>query len=157
MNAYVALSVARYANATSNLGVSPDLSQICLDSMSQTLQLYGVPENATTICRFGTKVPINYECKGRTSVAQMLQSPGFSDVAASCQVALSGDGGCRRCINASLTYLRQRIEADDNITLMTCRDATFATLASQSNNASAVGFASCFFGVPRLRSTGTCL
>lgn len=155
INAYVALSVARYANATSNLGVSSDLSEVCLQSMSQTLELYGVPANATTMCRFGTKIPINYECKGRTSVAQMLQSPGFADVAESCQPALSGDTGCRRCINASLTYLRQRIVAEDNVTLITCRDATFVALASQSDNTSAVGFASCFFGVPRLRSTAS--
>ncbi|XP_048492153.1 probable receptor-like protein kinase At1g49730 isoform X3 [Beta vulgaris subsp. vulgaris] len=154
INAYVALSIARYANATSNLGVSSDLSEVCLQTMSQTLALYGVPANATTFCRFGTKIPINYECKGRTSVAQMLQSPGFTDVADSCQLALSGETGCRRCINASLVYLRQRIVAEDNITLITCRDATFVTLASQSDNVSAVGFASCFFGVPRLRSTG---
>ncbi|KMT01612.1 hypothetical protein BVRB_9g216070 isoform A [Beta vulgaris subsp. vulgaris] len=153
INAYVALSIARYANATSNLGVSSDLSEVCLQTMSQTLALYGVPANATTFCRFGTKIPINYECKGRTSVAQMLQSPGFTDVADSCQLALSGETGCRRCINASLVYLRQRIVAEDNITLITCRDATFVTLASQSDNVSAVGFASCFFGVPRLRST----
>ncbi|KAL2936263.1 hypothetical protein RDABS01_006701 [Bienertia sinuspersici] len=153
MNAYVALSVTRYANVTSNLGVSSDLSEVCLQSMSQTLELYGVPENATTNCRFGTKIPINYECKGRTSVAQMLQSPGFTNVAESCRPTLSGDGGCRRCINASLTYLRVRIEVEDNLTLMICRDATFATLASQADNASAVGLASCFFGVPKLRST----
>ncbi|XP_021842504.2 probable receptor-like protein kinase At1g49730 [Spinacia oleracea] len=153
INAYVALSVARYANATSNLGVSSDLSEVCLQSMSQTLELYGVPANATTFCRFGTKIPINYECRGRTSVAQMLQSPGFGDVAEGCQLALSGDLGCRKCINASLMYLRQRIVAIDNITLMTCRDATFVALVSQSDNASAVRFASCFFGVPRLRGT----
>ncbi|XP_021714248.1 probable receptor-like protein kinase At1g49730 isoform X1 [Chenopodium quinoa] len=153
INAYVALSISHYANATGNLGVSSDLSEVCLQSMSQTLELYGVPANATTFCRFGTKIPINYECKSRTSVAQMLQSPGFADVTESCELARSGDRGCKKCINASLTYLRQRIVVQDNVTLITCRDATFVALASQSDNASAVGFASCFFGVPRLRAT----
>ncbi|CAO2814822.1 unnamed protein product [Amaranthus hypochondriacus] len=152
INAYVALAAARYANATSNLGVSSDLSDVCLRSMSQTLELYGVPANATTFCRFGTKIPINYECKSRTSVAQMLESPGFPHVAENCQLALSGDSGCRRCINASITYLRQKIVAVDNITLITCRDALFVTLVSQLDNASTVRFASCFFGVPSLRS-----
>ncbi|XP_074286309.1 putative receptor-like protein kinase At1g49730 isoform X1 [Silene latifolia] len=152
INAYVALSIARYSNATSNLGVSSDLSEACLTSMSQTLELYGMPANATVFCGFGTKIPINYECKGRTSVAQMLQSPGFSDVAENCQVSLSEGTGCRKCINSSLMYLRQTIVAQDNITLITCRDAIFVTLASQSDNTSALRFASCFLGVPRLRS-----
>ncbi|CAO2813936.1 unnamed protein product [Amaranthus hypochondriacus] len=153
INAYVALSVSHYATETGNLGVSSDLSEVCVRSMSQTLELYGVPANATTFCRFGTKIPVNYECKGRTTIAQMLQSPGFADVGESCQLALSGDTGCKRCINASLTYLRKRIVAEDNIILMTCRDATFVTLVSQADNTSAVRFASCFFGVPRIRSS----
>jgi SPARK domain-containing protein len=96
INAYVALSVSHYATETGNLGVSSDLSEVCVRSMSQTLELYGVPANATTFCRFGTKIPVNYECKGRTTIAQMLQSPGFADVGESCQLALSGDTGCKR-------------------------------------------------------------
>ncbi|KAK9667099.1 hypothetical protein RND81_14G233100 [Saponaria officinalis] len=152
INAYVALSIARYANETSNLGVSSDLSEACLTSMSQTLELYGMPANATVFCGFGTKIPINYACKGRTSVAQMLQSPGFSEITEICRVPLSEGTGCRKCINTSLMYLRQTIVAQDNITLITCRDAIFTTLASQSDNTSAVRFASCFLGVPRLRS-----
>ena len=109
INAYVALSVSHYANETSNLGVSSDLSEVCIRSMSQTLELYGVPANTTTFCRFGTKIPVNYECKVEPVLHKCRNaafSPGFADVAESCQLALSGDTGCRRCINASLTYLR---------------------------------------------------
>ena len=155
INAYVALSVARYANTTSNLGIGPDLSDICLRSMSETLGLYGVPRNATGFCGFGTKVPLNYECKDRTTVTQMLQSPGFNGVAETCQVPPSEKSDCRKCINASIMYLRQITAAEDNVTLITCRDATFVTLASQSDNASAIAFAACFFGVPRITSKGT--
>ncbi|CBI32392.3 unnamed protein product, partial [Vitis vinifera] len=72
INAFIAISVARYANKTSTLGVASNLSDICLHSISETLELYGVPPNATVFCGFGTKIPVNYDCKGRTTVVQML-------------------------------------------------------------------------------------
>lgn len=150
INAYVAISIARYANKTSDLGVTSDLSDICLHSISETLELYGVQPNATVFCGLGTKIPVNYECKGRTTVTQVLQSPNFADVSENCKLPLLVQSKCRTCINAGMEYLHHLIGAEDNMTLSTCRDATFAALASQVDSISAVDIASCFFGVPGL-------
>lgn len=150
INALIAVSVARYANRTSNLGVSSNLSDKCLHSVSQTLELYGVPQNATIFCGFGTKIPVNYECKGRRTVTQMLQSPKFLDVTENCRVPLSEETKCRKCINASIVYLHNLVGTESNMTLSTCRDATFTALASQVDDASALDIASCFFGVQGL-------
>ncbi|KAK6916428.1 SPARK domain [Dillenia turbinata] len=151
INAVVAVSIARYANATSSLGVSSDLSEICLRSISETLELYGVPANATVFCGFGTKIPVNYNCMGRATVMQMLDSPKFVEVQANCVLPLSADGDCRRCINAGIVYLHHLIGLEDNLTLSTCRDATFVALASPLDNVSTVDLATCFFGVRGLR------
>ncbi|XP_010263508.1 PREDICTED: probable receptor-like protein kinase At1g49730 isoform X1 [Nelumbo nucifera] len=150
INAFVAVSVARYANVSSNLGVPSELSDICLHSISETLKLYGIPQNATVFCALGTKIPVTYECMGRTTVMQMLQSPKFEDVTENCKLPLSEGSRCRRCLNASILYLRHLIGAEDNITLSTCRDATFAALASQGDNVYTYEIASCFFGVQGL-------
>lgn len=150
INAFVAVSIAQYANATSNLGVPLDLSDICLHSISQTMELYGVPRNATAFCGFGTKIPVNYDCRGRTTVTQMLQSPQFANVTENCKLPLSRETDCRKCINAGMLYLHHVVGAEDNMTLSTCRDATFAALASQLDNVSAIEIASCFFQVRRL-------
>ena len=150
INAFIAVSVAHYANATGNLGVTANLSETCLHSISETLGLYGVPKNATAFCGFGTKIPVNYVCEGRTTVTQMLQSPKFSDVTVNCKLPLSEDTNCRKCVNASITYLRQLVGAEDNMTLSTCRDATFTAIASQVDGVSVVEIASCFFGVQGL-------
>ncbi|KAI4295662.1 hypothetical protein L6164_035681 [Bauhinia variegata] len=151
INANIAVSVARYANATSNLGVPPNASDICLQTISETLQLYGVPENAAVFCGFGTKIPINYECKGRNTVTQMLQSPRFMEVIGNCKAPLAEESKCKKCLNASIGYLHHVIGIEvDNITLNTCRDAAFAALASQVDARSTVDIASCFFGVQGL-------
>ncbi|MCD7456320.1 hypothetical protein HAX54_031273 [Datura stramonium] len=150
INALVAISVARYANATSNLGVNADKSQICLDKIAEIFQFHGVTRNATVFCGFGTKIPVNYDCQGRTTVTQMIQSPQFSSVTKNCQVPLSGVLECRKCLNAGISYLRNLVGTANNMTFSTCRDATFATLASQVDNASAVDIARCFFGVKGL-------
>lgn len=146
----VAISVARYANETSNLGVNFEVSEICLRSIAQTLQLYGVTRNATVFCGFGTKIPVNYECQGRTTVTQMLQSPKFSEVAGNCKSPLSAEGACKKCLNAGISYLRNLLGVTNNTTLSTCRDATFVALASPVDNATAVDIAGCFFGVQGL-------
>ncbi|GAB2219313.1 hypothetical protein Drorol1_Dr00006948 [Drosera rotundifolia] len=153
INAFLAVSNARYANATSSLGVDSSLSEVCLDSISETLQLYGVSLDATGYCGLGTKIAVDYEYKGRKSVAQMLQSPGFSDVAGNCKVSLLEASDCKKCINSSMMYLHGILQVEDNVTLNVCRDATFVALASQADNQSAAEFASCFFGVPALSST----
>ena len=149
INANVAISVARFANATSILGVPPNASDSCLQNISQTLQLYGVPQNATVFCAFGTKIPVNYECKGRTSVMQMLQSPRFVEVIKNCKVPLGEESKCKKCLNAGFGYLHH-LGIEDNITLSRCRDATFAALASQVDQKSTIDIASCFFGVQGL-------
>ncbi|XWS54792.1 hypothetical protein CRYUN_Cryun10bG0119400 [Craigia yunnanensis] len=145
MNAFVAVSVARYANLTSNLGVTSDLSDICIHSIVQTMELYGVPRNATIFCGFGTKIPVSYDCRGRTTVTQMLESPKFMDVMENCKLPLLQENDCRKCLNAGIVYLHHLVGSEDNMTLSTCRDATFAALASQVDNSSAVEIASCFF------------
>ncbi|KAL3515287.1 hypothetical protein ACH5RR_022189 [Cinchona calisaya] len=151
INALIAVSVARYANLTSNLGVNSDSVEICLRTVSATLDLYGVTRNATIFCGFGTKIPVNYDCQGRTTVDQMLQSPKFTDVEENCKLPLTLESDCRKCLNSGILYLRNLIgPAADNTTLSTCRDATFAALASQVDNVSTVDIAGCFFGVQGL-------
>lgn len=150
INALIAVSIARYANLTSSLGVTPDLSEICLHTISETLELYGVTRNATAFCGLGTKIHVNYECQGRTTVTQMLQSPRFMNVTKSCRVPLFLQNDCRKCLNVGITYLRNLVGAVNNMTLSTCRDATFVALASQVDNVSAVDIAGCFFGIQGL-------
>lgn len=106
-------------------------------------------KNATGFCGFGTKVPVNYECLGITTVNQMLRAPIFANVTLNCRAPL-GEGRCRKCLNASILYLRNLIGATDNTTLSTCRDAIFVSVASQVDDVSAVLLAGCFFGVQRL-------
>ncbi|XAR72906.1 Non-specific serine/threonine protein kinase [Bertholletia excelsa] len=150
INAFIAVSIARYANITSSLGVAWDLSQICLSVISDTLDLYGVTRNATVFCGLGTKIPVNYECQGRTTVTQMVQTPKFMDVTENCQVPLSVESKCKQCLNAGILYLRNLTGAVDNMTLSTCRDAAFVALGSQVDNVSTIDIASCFFGVQEL-------
>ncbi|KAL8143726.1 hypothetical protein V2J09_016758 [Rumex salicifolius] len=144
------LTVARYTNVTGDLGVHLDSSDICLHSISETFRLYGVPQDATEFCGLGTKIPVTYECKGRTTITQMAQSPGFGDVTRDCMIPFVEKSDCRKCINASIVYLHGITGEEDNVTLNTCRDATFAALASRSDEASAAGFAGCFFHAPGL-------
>ncbi|XP_047149514.1 probable receptor-like protein kinase At1g49730 [Vigna umbellata] len=149
INTNVAIAVSRFANATGNLGVSQNATDICLQTIFQTLQLNGVAQNATAFCGFGTKIPVNYECKGRTSVVQMLQSPRFTEVTKNCKAPLGEESKCKKCLNAGIGYLHH-IGIEDNITLSTCRDATFAALASQVDEISTIDIAICFFGVQGL-------
>ncbi|CAA0827645.1 Protein kinase superfamily protein [Striga hermonthica] len=150
INALIAISISRYANTTSNLGVAPDLSDTCIQTISKTFELYGVRQNASIFCGFGTKIPMNYDCQGRTTVTQMLQSPKFSDVSENCKAPLSADKACRKCLNAGILYLRNLLGPVNNVTLSTCRDATFAAIASQVDYSSTIDIASCFFGVQGL-------
>ena len=150
INAFVAVSVAQLANVTGELGVSSNLSNICLQSLFATMELYGVPRNATGFCGVGTKITVNYACRGRETVEQMLESPSFSNVSDNCELPLLEESVCRKCINAGILYLRNLIGREDNITLNTCRDATFVALASHLDTASVVDLATCFFGVQGL-------
>ncbi|KAL8541404.1 hypothetical protein ACS0TY_002606 [Phlomoides rotata] len=151
INALVAISVSQYANTTSKLGVTSDLSNICLHTISKTFELYGVTKNATVFCGFGTKIPVTYDCQGRSTVTQMLESPKFNNVTENCKVPLSGNA-CRKCLNSGILYLRNLLGPVDNVTLSNCRDATFAALTSQVDYTSTIDIASCFFGVQVLIS-----
>ncbi|KAF8394601.1 hypothetical protein HHK36_020815 [Tetracentron sinense] len=66
-------------------------------------------------------------------------------------MSLSTQSSCKQCLNAGISYLHHLVGAEDNITLSTCRYATFAALASQSDSVSAIDIASCFFGVQGLK------
>lgn len=146
INALIAVSVARYANTTNNLGVSPELSSICLQTISQTLETHGMSRDVTAFCGFGVKIPVNYECLGITTVKQMQQAPKFSNVTLNCRAPL-GEGRCKKCLNSGILFLRSLVGATDNTTLSTCRDATFVAVASQVEGVATVEIADCFFGV----------
>lgn len=150
MNAFVAVSVARYAKITGGLGVPAALTSICLNHVSEALNSYGIPPNATVFCGLGTKILVSYQCQGRTTILEMLQSPNFDDVVRECRLSLSSESSCRRCLNSDIIYLHHLIGVQDNITLSTCRDAAFVTLANQGDNFSVINFASCFFGIKEI-------
>lgn len=150
MNAFVAVSVARYANYTTDLGVTSDLTEICITTISRTMELYGIPKNATIFCGLGTKILVNYDCEGLTTVKQMLRSTNFGDVSRNCKLPLPPGNQCKNCLNSGITYLRSLVDETNSIKLSTCRDATYAVLASQVDNSSALELASCFFNVAEL-------
>lgn len=152
INALIAISISRYANLTSNIGAPPELRETCLRSVSQSLELYGTPRNATVFCGLGTKIRVHYQCKGRKTVTQMLKSPRFGDVSSNCIMPLSVESNCKKCLNASILYLHRLVGDEANVTLSNCRDATFTTIASQVDIVSAVDTASCFFGIPGIGS-----
>lgn len=109
-----------------------------------------MPPNATAFCGLGPKIRVSYQCEGRETVLEMLQSPNFSDVIGSCKMPLSLDTSCKRCLNSGINYLHHLIGAEDNVTLSICRNAAFVALASQGDNMLAVDMSSCFFGVKGL-------
>ncbi|KAL5972622.1 hypothetical protein ACLOJK_039427 [Asimina triloba] len=86
------------------------------------------------------------------NATEMLQSPNFEDVVQNCEVPLSPESRCRRCLNAGILFLHRLIGAEGNMTLSTCRDASFVTLASRGDNVLATNLASCFLGVQELSS-----
>lgn len=88
INAYVAISVARYANSTGKLGVPPAFSDLCFTAVAETFQFYGIPLSATESCGVGPKIRVTYQCDGRGTVLEMMQSPGFTEVISNCQVWL---------------------------------------------------------------------
>ncbi|GMH30883.1 hypothetical protein Nepgr_032726 [Nepenthes gracilis] len=59
INTFVAVSIDHYANATSHLRVDSDVFEVGFHSILGTLELYGVPPNATGLCGFGVKLLSN--------------------------------------------------------------------------------------------------
>lgn len=150
INAIVAVSVARYATMSGTLGVPAELTDICLSHVSENLKSYGIPPNATIFCGLGAKIHVSYQCEGKSTILEMLQSPNFDDVLRNCKMPLSSESNCRRCLNSDIVYLRHLIGVRDNVTLSACRDAAFVALANQGDNISAIDFASCFFSIKEL-------
>ncbi|KAL6844235.1 hypothetical protein ACP4OV_025908 [Aristida adscensionis] len=138
INAFVAISIARYANATGKLGVPPAFAEMCLSSVSETFRLRGIPTDADVFCGLGPKIRVSYQCAGRDTVLEMMQSQNFNDVIGSCRGPLSLDITCKTCLNYGIVYLHRLIGSDDNVALSVCRNAIFVTLATQA-------MTSCYF------------
>ncbi|KAL6651663.1 hypothetical protein ACP70R_010588 [Stipagrostis hirtigluma subsp. patula] len=147
INAFVAISIARYANATGRLGVPPAFAEMCLSSVSETFRLRGIPTDADVFCGLGPKIRVSYQCAGRETVLEMMQSPNFNDVIGSCRGPLSLDITCKTCLNYGIVYLHRLIGSDDNVGLSVCRNAVFVTLATQEGILSYDDIVKCFFGV----------
>lgn len=150
INAFVAVSVSRYASSTGKLGVPAAFSGTCLNFVSETLRQRGIPSKAMAFCGLGTKILVTCQCEGRATVLEMLQSPNFTDVVSSCKAPISLESTCKTCLSSGILYIHRLVGSQDNVTLSTCRDATFVTLANQGKNLSAVDMVSCFFGVEAL-------
>ncbi|KAG6494098.1 hypothetical protein ZIOFF_049117 [Zingiber officinale] len=147
INAFIAVSVAHYANSTGMLGVPPELSDVCYSSINETLISSGMPSNAIMLCGLGLKIRVSYQCAGRGTISDMLQSPNFDEFNKNCKLALSLDNSCRMCLTSGLSYLRHLVGEQDNVTLNTCHDAAFVAIANQGDNSSVIDLASCFFSV----------
>ena len=80
----------------------------------------------------------------------MLLSPNFDNVSVNCQLPLSLDTTCRKCVNSGILFLRRLNGVNDNITLSMCRNAAFVALVNKEDSAGIVDLASCFFSVQGL-------
>ncbi|WOL17843.1 putative receptor-like protein kinase [Canna indica] len=147
VNAFVAISVAHFASATGRLGVPPAFAEICINSISETFNLHGIPTSSTTFCGLGEKIRVSYQCQGRATVLEMMQIPNFADVIETCKVYPLLDTSCKRCLNSGIIYLHHLVGTDDNVTLSVCHNAVFVTLVNQGGGSSAVDMATCFFGI----------
>ncbi|PKA51705.1 putative receptor-like protein kinase [Apostasia shenzhenica] len=150
INAFVAVSIAHYANSTGKLGVPSAFSDICLSSLSEIFSLYGIPPSATMFCGLGPKIGVSCQCDGRGTVLELMQSSNFVDVTSNCEVPVNLETDCRRCLNSVIMYLHHLIGANNHVALSMCRNAVFVVLANQGGNVSADDMASCFFGVQGL-------
>lgn len=153
VNAVVAISMSRYTNITSELAVPSSSSAICLETISDTLQSNGISPDVMAFCGLGTKITADFHCKGRTNVEEMEGTPYFRDVQMSCVQSLSSFDSCKRCLNASFTFLHNLEGVDDNVTISRCRDATFVTIVSYGDSDFANDKASCFFNAKGLEQS----
>lgn len=120
---------------------------ICLSSVSDIFRLRGIATDADVFCGLGPKIRVSYQCAGRSTVLEMMQSPNFNDVIGSCRGPLSLDITCKTCLNYGIVYLRRLMGSDDNVALSVCRNAVFVTLATQQGTLSYDDILTCFFGV----------
>lgn len=150
VHALVGISLAQYANATSQIGVPSLLTEACKSALSNNLLLSGLAPNATAFCGLGTKITVDLLCKDLKTVKGIEQIPKFNEVQLNCMKPISSLGECQICLNASIMFIRHLQGAVNNLTLSICRDATFVAIASHGNLKFAVDKASCFFGIQGL-------
>lgn len=150
INALVEISIARYANGTGQLGVPPESYETCLSAMSDAFQLNGLSTNTTALCGLGTKIPMNFSCKGHEIVQDMEQTSNFKEVSLNCMSPASSPGNCKRCLYASTVFLHRLVGLEDHMALSTCRDAIFVAIASHGDSKFTIDMASCFFGLQDL-------
>ncbi|KAK8921823.1 putative receptor-like protein kinase [Platanthera zijinensis] len=151
INALVTISIAYYANSTGKLGIPSVFSDTCLASIFETFGLHGIPPSATVFCGLGQKIQVSYQCGGRGTVLEMMESPNFGGVITNCDMALTLENNCRRCLNSGISYLHRLIGTENNVALSMCRDTVFVVLSNQNGGVSANALDSCFFGVQGLR------
>lgn len=152
VHALVGISLAQYANATSQIGVSSLLTETCKSTLLNNFLLSGLPLNATAFCGLGTKITVDLLCKDLKTVQGIEKIPKFNEVQLNCMKPISSLGECQICLNASIMFIRHLQVAVNNLTLSICRDATFVAIASHGNLKFAVDKASCFFGIQDLGS-----
>ncbi|KAH9322882.1 hypothetical protein KI387_017521 [Taxus chinensis] len=152
VHALVGVSLALYANATSQIGVSSISADACNTAILNSLQLSqnGLSSNPAAFCGLGTKISVDPVCKDYKTIQDMERIPEFSGVQMSCTRPVSSLGECRICLNASVMFLHHLLGAVKNLSLSICRDATFVAIASNGNLEFAVDKASCFFGLQGL-------
>jgi len=101
VNAMVAISMSRYPNLTSELAIPSSSSQICLKTISDTLQSNGISPNVMAFSGLGTRITADFHCEGRTNVEEMEGTPHFRDVQTSSVQSLSSSDSCKKkCLNA---------------------------------------------------------
>lgn len=150
VHALVGISLAQYANATSQIGVPSLLAEACKSALLNNLLLSGLAPNATAFCGLGTKITFDILCKDLKTVEGIEQIPKFNEVHLYCMKPVSSLGECQVCLNASIMFIRHLQGAKSNLTLSICRDATFVAIASHGNLKFAIDKASCFFGIQGL-------
>jgi hypothetical protein len=120
---------------------------MCLRTVSDAFRLRGISTDADAVCGLGPRIRVSYQCAGRESVLQIMQSPGFNDVVGSCGGPLSLDITCKTCLDYGIVYLHRLVGSDDSVALSVCRNAVFVTLATQEGVRSTDDIVKCFFGV----------
>ncbi|KAJ3675170.1 hypothetical protein LUZ60_004212 [Juncus effusus] len=162
INALITVSVSLYSSQTGTLGVPLSLSETCETLISQTLISHNISAQSLSFCGLGSKIPVSYNCQGMNTVQEISSSPNFIDIINNCKnndsnnnLGLLSNEGCKRCLNADLSYLRHLIGQNENnnnnnSTMNICRDASFVAVVNNITNLTAADLATCFFTVQGL-------